>query len=107
MENNKDINIRDILSKIGGEKRSTTQPIIEMLTEFEGEFKMFPLKFGGFSPITPTTPARAIIDIPNNIALSDPKPLMEDWVFMTLAFPKEPYRKYLEQKWGKPERSPI
>ena len=106
MENNrvdKDFDVRDILKELGKKKKMSTQPIIEMLTEFQGDFKMFPLKFSGFLASQFGSPAKAIIDVPKDIALTDPKPLREDWVFMTLAFPKEAYRKYLEQKYGKPE----
>lgn len=102
-----EFDVRDILKGLAGKKKTTTQPIIEMLTEFQGEFKMFPLKFNGFYPAKDGNSAYAIIQIPKDIALTDPTPLKNDWVFMTLAFPKERYRKFLEQKYGKPEREPI
>ena len=105
----KDFDIRDVMDRIGGKpKKMKTQPIIELLTEFQGEFKMFPLKFppapNGMPFFMPVAPGRnaavTMIQIPPDIARTDPRPLMHDWVFMTLAFPKERYAQFLNQKWG-------
>lgn len=106
----KDFDIRDVMDRISGKpKKMTTQPIIELLTEFQGAFKMFPLKFPSaptrmpfFMPVAQGRNfAMTMIQIPPDIARTDPRPLMNDWVFMVLAFPKKEYAQYLNEKWGK------
>ena len=80
------------------------ESIFEMITALNGKVLLFPLQFIKVSAANKSRKyAIGTIIIPNDIAKNDIRPVTNDWVYLTFAFPKKEYTEYLQQDEEEPK----
>ncbi|MHA1467626.1 MAG: hypothetical protein ACTSP6_06045 [Promethearchaeota archaeon] len=79
----------------------TVQPLIDLLNQFTGLVKMFPLKFLQVTPaIKERQFAMGTVPLPNDIVYDDVKSLAK-WVYITIAIPRHQYLEYIKKQGEK------